>query len=374
MGWAMNLKLFHVCAPVILVAACGVKEHPRSMAMTAESGGFPGGSGGVGGKAGGAGGATRPPDGGPALNDGGRTGGGGTGGGGGGGGSGSGGKTTTDARPDVAPSSGGGVTINGTQVPKSDVIVFLHIGHSNMAGRVTTPEELRPLNFQTHPQLWAYAKGGVWKPAKEPLSADSMNGSCGGVGCAGLPAGAGPGMSILRAALAAAPDKYMVSIGRGQSGLTAGFCRSFRKGGLLYDFVMGPAMELKGKVTFGGIWTMFGQSEINDASNNSRFGDCMVGIANDMRSDLGEPELPFVVGDWEEEAEGSLDTSSSTARVIIPQMRALPMRITRSVLIATDKLPMNPLDGQHYDLTGYKLWAERGFDLLTKEGWTPWAP
>ena len=64
---------------------------------------------------------------------------------------------------------------------------------------------------------------------------------------------------------------------------------------------------------------------------------------------------------------------SSTGRAVIPQMRMLPMRIPRSVLIATDGLPMNPLDGQHYDLTGYKMWAERGFALLKMNGLAPWA-
>ena len=253
--------------------------------------------------------------------------------------------------------------VNGTLVPKEKVVVFLHIGHSNMAGRTTTPQSLRPLSFETHPQLWAYGRNGTWRAAKEPLSADSMTGNCGGVGCSGLSAGAGPGMSILRAALAVAPDAYVVSIGRGQSGLTGGYCRSFRKGGLLYNFVMGPALELKGKVTFGGIWTMLGLSEVNDASNNSRFGDCMVGVANDMRADLGEPDLPFLVGDWEE-ARGGVSRSSGTGRQIIPQLEALPMRISRSVLIPSEGLPINPLDGHHYDLTGHKLWAERGISLL----------
>jgi hypothetical protein len=322
----MKLQSLRVGPAVLFVVACGLEEHPR-----------PGGA------------APQTPDGGPASR-------------------------ADSAVRDAAPiPSSSGVTIDGTPVDRSNVVVFLHIGHSNMAGRVTTPEELRPFNFETHPRLWAYGKGGVWKPAKEPLSGDSMTDTCGGVGCAGLPFGAGPGMSILRAALAAAPDKYLVSIGRGQSGLTSGFCRSFRKGGLLYDFVMGPAMELKGKVTFGAIWTMFGQSEINDAANYSRFGDCMVGVASDMRTDLGEPDLPFVVGDWEEEADGSLTTTSRTGLAIVPQLRALPTRISRSVLIPTAGLPMNPLDGQHYDLTGYKLWAERGLGLLRMNGWSPWA-
>jgi hypothetical protein len=264
------------------------------------------------------------------------------------------------------------VTINGTVVPRDKVLVFLHIGHSNMAGRTTTPEALRPLSFETHPQLWAYAKGGVWRPAKEPLSADSMTGSCGGVGCAGLPFGAGPGMSILRAALAASPDSYVVSIGRGQSGTTGGYCRSFRKGGLLYDFVMGPAMELRGRVTFAAIWTMLGLSEVNDRANAARFGECMAGVASDMRADLGEPDLPFLAGDWEE-ADGDVSRDSSTGRVIIPQLEALPMRITRAALIPSTGLPINPLDGHHYDLTGHKMWAERGVALLKTNGWAPWA-
>ena len=100
------------------------------------------------------------------------------------------------------------------------MIVFLHLGHSNMAGRTNTPPELRPLNFETHPQLWAYAKGGAWRPAKEPLSGDHLTRG-----------GAGPGMSILRTALDLAPDDaYMVSIGRGHDGSIGGYCRNFRKG------------------------------------------------------------------------------------------------------------------------------------------------
>jgi hypothetical protein len=276
-----------------------------------------------------------------------------------------------DAAPAVNP--GAGVTINGVFVPRDRAIVFLHIGHSNMAGRTTTPEELRPLSFETHPHLWAYGKGGVWRPAKEPLAADSLTSTCGGVGCAGLPNGAGPGMSILRTALAAAPDAYVISIGRGQSGTNGGYCRSFRKGGLLYDFVMGPAQELKGKVTFAAVWTMLGLSEDNDGPNNARFGDCMVAVANDMRRDLGEPDLPFVMGDWEAGAEGDLAPTSSVGQIVVPQLHALPDRIPRSVLIPTEGLPINALDGHHYDLEGHKLWAERGMALLKMKGWMPWA-
>jgi hypothetical protein len=253
------------------------------------------------------------------------------------------------------------VTIGGVFIPRARAIVFLHIGHSNMAGRADTPESLRPFNYDTHPRLWAYARGGAWRPAHEPLSPDNLTGNR-----------AGPGMSILHAALALAPeDAYLISIGHGHSGTYGGYCRSYRRGGLLYDLVMTPARELRGKVTFGAIFTMFGTSEADDMANAGSFGACMRGVAADMRADLSEPDLPFMMGDWEAEAADYLRITSPTAQVVIPQLRALPAQVPRSALIPTEMLPVVP-DDHHYDLLGYKLWAERGFAILTRNGWARW--
>jgi hypothetical protein len=41
------------------------------------------------------------------------------------------------------------------------------------------------------------------------------------------------------------------------------------------------------------------------------------------------------------------------------------------VLIPIDALPLNPRDNPHFDLTGHKFWAERGLELIRKNGWTP---
>jgi hypothetical protein len=198
----------------------------------------------------------------------------------------------------MPPPAGDGVVIGGMAVPRDKAIVFLHLGHSNMAGRTTTPPELRPLNFETHPRLWAYAKGGAFRPAKEPLSGDHLTRG-----------GAGPGMSILRTALEMAPDDaQVISIGRGHDGSIGGYCRNFRKGGLLYDVVMVPAVELKGRVTFGAIFVMLGVNEFRrDLANLTRFNECLAGIAADMRGDLGDADIPFLLGDWEAGATGAFD-------------------------------------------------------------------
>ena len=207
-----------------------------------------------------------------------------------------------DGSPDAATGpAGAAVTIAGAVVPKERALVFLHIGHSNMAGRSENPISERPFHYDTHPRLWAYGTGGAWRPAREPLSADSMT-----------QGRAGPGMSILRTALARAPEAHVISIGRGQSGQTSGYCRSYRKGGLLYHFVMEPAMELRGKVTFAAVFVMFGISEVNDMANAGSFAACAQAVARDMRADLGEPDLPFVFGDWEEEAMTDLTPDSES--------------------------------------------------------------
>jgi hypothetical protein len=164
----------------------------------------------------------------------------------------------------------------------------------------------------------------------------------------------------------------MVSIGRGHDGSIGGHCRNFRKGALLYDFVMAPALELKGKVTFGAIFTMLGVNEFRrDAVNLPHFHECLEGIASDMRADLGDPNIPFVMGDWEAGATGAFDPTRDYAITTRAQIKMAAANIPRSVLIPTEMLPM--FDDHHYNLVGYKLWAERGFQLLQAAGLTPWA-
>ena len=158
-----------------------------------------------------------------------------------------------DAAPPVAPLSGVTVSINGTVVPKEKVVVILHLGHSNMAGRAKDPAEQTPYFYDTDPHLWRYQVGGIWTPAKEWLCPDG-----GTPGISPSNQGAGPGMALLRSGLAVAPDAYFVSIGQGKAVEFMGNCFSFRKGGIFYETMMGPARELKGKVTFGGLFVMLG--------------------------------------------------------------------------------------------------------------------
>lgn len=271
-------------------------------------------------------------------------------------------------RPDASQSPDGpvtgtvGVTIAGHFVPREKALVVLHIGHSNMAGRATGPAELKPLFYDITPQLFVY-RDGTFAPAQEPTAPDNQEGQA-----------AGPGMALLHTVQAAAPaDAAVISIGRGQSGSFAGYCSNFRKGGLFYDFVMKPAVALKGQVTFVALFTMLGQSEHNaTAAQQHAFSDCMSGIAADVRGDLDEPDLPFMVGDYEAGiTKADIAPTTPFAQAIIAQIKTIPGKTPRAAIIPTDGVAME--DDHHFNMAGHKLWAERAIKLLVDNGWAPWA-
>jgi hypothetical protein len=284
--------------------------------------------------------------------------------------------TTADAggRPtDTGPAAGGppvsGVTvsINGMPVPREKAIVILHLGHSNMAGRAQDPAALKPYFYDTDPHLWQYQKGGQWTPAREPLCGDG-----GTPGVTPSNQGAGPGMALLRRALAVAPDAYIISIGRGESLDYDASCFTFRKGGLFYDTVAGPAVELKGKVTFAGLFVMLSYDARTDAkAQNGGFLTCLQGMAADFRGDLGEPNLPFIQGDYERGATGTFSPDCCGAPGVIAQLARLSMTITRSFLIPSDGIEMQ--DNHHYDMAGHREWADRAFKGMAVNGMLPWA-
>jgi hypothetical protein len=271
------------------------------------------------------------------------------------------------AQPGSPPLTGPGVVINGVAVPKDKVIVLLHIGHSNMAGRAKDPASEMPYFYDTDPHLWQYQAGGVWKPAREPLCPDG-----GTPGVRPNNQGAGPGMALLHSALALAPDAYIVSIGLGRSLDYQASCFTFRKGGVFYDPIISIARELKGKVTFGGVFTMFSyDGRRNPKAANGGFIDCLAGLAAEYRADLGEPDLPFVVGDYERGASQGFSPDCCGAPQVIEQLKLVPTRIPHSFLIPTDGVSMQ--DDHHYNMAGHHLWADRALKGMSTTGLAPWA-
>ena len=314
-------------ALLLLSGSCGVKPHFHEGANNVAGSGGAGGGGSAGGAGGNSSGSDAPVDGPPGPS------------------------------PDPSP----GVTINGRFIPRDRAVVFIHVGHSDMAGRADGPANLRPFFTDTSPQLWVYATGGAFRPAREPTAGDS--------GSAGK---AGPGMAILKTALAGATEVTFISIGHGHSGAAGGYCPNFRRGKTIWPTFMDAARELKGKVTFGGLFTMFGITEYHVPDGPAQVGDCIIGLTNEVRAELEAPDMPLLVGGWNMGGTGIYSPNSEYGRAARPELEKIPMRDMRAGLISTDGLPMH--DDRHLNMAGHKGWAERAFMIMMEKGWTPWAP
>jgi len=198
---------------LVLLFACGVQEHeqPAEAVMRTRpviappapsSGGTPSSGGSVAAAGSpGAGGALPMAGGRPGFGGFGTTGGASVGGGvtNAGGGGASGGGVAAGGSPIGGSATGGNaaatggsttatggrsgilVDINGTMLPKEDVIAFIHLGHSNMAGRTSSPSSERPYHFEELDlHAWMF-KNNLWDPALEPTAGDEDNTSFGRV-------------------------------------------------------------------------------------------------------------------------------------------------------------------------------------------------
>jgi hypothetical protein len=288
-----------------------------------------------------------------------------------------GGAPPSDASADAAATgpvlSGITVNINGTSVPKEKAIAFIHFGHSNMAGRAGGPIPSRPYFFdQADPHGWLY-RNGAFQPALEPNTAGDQ-------GTAGPPLGpnqttplGGPGTAIIKESIALAPDYYFISLGYG---VGSAYCSQFLPQGLYYDQVMAAPRALKGQVTFGAIFVMLGITERHGTMQDiTGYPQCINSLITSIRTELGEPNLPLLLTDYEMSAVGTLAPTVPFAQQMIPEIHMVPSVVSNSALVPTDMLPLaDPTqpDGHHFDLDGHHTWVQRALKIMQDKGWFPW--
>lgn len=351
-------------AAALVLIACGVQEHPHETTMIgvgddfgpiSGTGNMPIGSAGTATTVAGTGtvGGTAPVTFG------------GTGGTGGAGGSAAAGAPPaggTGGAGGSAPTTGGsspsGVTINlgGVEVPKERAIAFIHVGHSNMAGRATVPNASRPYHFQeTHPHAWMYHPGSSPALAIEPKTAGDS------------PA-AGPGTALVKEAAMLAPDTYFISLGFGKA---SAYCSQFLPNGLYYDQLIDGPKKIKGRVTFGAIFIYLGITERHgsDADRNG-FATCINDLVTAIRTDVGEPNLPFMMNDYEMGATGELAPGGAVYNAIKPQIDKVPQVVSNSALVSAMGLGME--DDHHFNLDGQRTWVQRAMMTMQQRGWFTW--
>ncbi len=265
--------------------------------------------------------------------------------------------------------SGLSIVINGVQVPKEKAIAFIHIGHSNMAGRGDAPATLRPYFFmQPDPHGWMFHTKNGFQPADEPLTAGDPGNYTDEIPGQTLPLG-GPGTAIIKESIALAPDDYFISLGYG---VGTAYCSEFLPGALYYNDLMAAPLALKGKVTFGAIFVMLGITERHGTADDiTGYPACINKLVTAIRTDLGEPNLPLLLTDYEMEAT-DLPPTAAFGMAIIPQIRLVPSVVCNSALVPTSGLVMLPGMEHHFDLPGHQVWVQRALAMMQQRGWFPW--
>jgi hypothetical protein len=263
------------------------------------------------------------------------------------------------SEPSTPPPPPSGVTINlgGVEVPKEHAIAFIHIGHSNMAGRASRPNSSRPFHFQeTHPRAWLYHPGSPPELALEPNTAgDTPN--------------AGPGTALVKeAAMLAAPDYYFISLG---FGYPSAYCSQFLPSGLYYDQLIAGPLAIKDRVTFGGIFIYLGITERHGTeADRTGFPNCINELATAIRNDVGVPDLPLLINDYEVEGTGEFRVGGEVANAIMPQIAKIPSTVLSSALVSAEGLGMQ--DNHHFNLDGHRVWVQRALATMQEKSWFPW--
>jgi hypothetical protein len=267
--------------------------------------------------------------------------------------------TSPPPRDTGVPPSGTTIMIGNNVVAKENAIAFIHLGHSNMAGRATGPASLAAyMQRDIDPFAWMYHVGMTLQPALEPFTAGDGAGNQYG----------GPGTPLLKQAAALAPGKYFISLGFGKG---SAYCSQFLPGALYYDSLIAAPKAIKGRVTFAAIVILLGITERHGtAADISGFSGCINQLVTAIRTDVGEPNLPLLINNYEQEATGELAPTGAFAQQIIPQINKIPGVVSNSVLVDTSGLAMQ--DDHHFNFDGHKTYTARVLQTMKDKGWFPW--
>jgi hypothetical protein len=267
--------------------------------------------------------------------------------------------TSTAGTGGAAAGGASGMTINlgGVEVPKEKAIAFIHVGHSNMAGQARTPQSSYAFHFsETHPHAYMYHAGSAPALAIEPKTAGGP--------------GAGPGTALVKEAAMASPDYYFVSLGYGEP---MAYCSQFLPGALFYENLIKAPKAIKEHVTFGGIFIYLGITERHGtAADVASFPDCINTLVTNIRKDVGEPNLPALMNDYEVDATGEFVVGGAVANAIMPQIAKCPSVVSNFALVSADGIGMQ--DDHHFNLDGQRQWVQRALQTMKDKSWRFWAP
>lgn len=213
----------------------------------------------------------------------------------------------------------------GSLSPPNDLDVYLLCGQSNMAGRGAIDGAE---NESRSRRVWTFDRESRWRPADHPLHWDRPD------------AGVGPGLAFG----IAVHERTGRPVGLVPCAVGGSPLSRWEKGGDLYAAAVDRATNARMRGRLRGVLWHQGETDAMRADLAESYGDRLTRMVADLRADLGEPELPLVVG-----LLGPLPAEKFPHREAVNAALAeLPKRAPRVGVVSADGLTCGP-DGIHLD-------------------------
>jgi hypothetical protein len=217
--------------------------------------------------------------------------------------------------------------------------LFLLMGQSNMKGRGVMPEE--PL---ADPRIVAmHVRDDQWYLARHPLHLTGDAQTFAGHDNAGV----GPGLRFAETVAAAAPN---VRIGLIPCAVGGTRIDLWQKGARLYDNAVRRAKlavettaPVKGRIR-GALWL---QGEADSPPDRAAVYEAkLLKLVDDLRADLGEPDLPFIactIGEMKADTDRQQRPAINTILLKLPELRP------NTACVDARELKTSIGDGVHFD-------------------------
>ena len=233
------------------------------------------------------------------------------------------------------------VAVHPIQLPvKEKLHLYLLMGQSNMAGRGQIGAE----DKTPHPRVLLFTLQGKWEPAVEPVTHDKP----------GM-LGVGPALAFGKAMAASDPG---ATIGLVPCAFGGTPLKRWERTGDLYSNAVQRARLAMREGTLKGIIWHQGESDSDTATNANSYSDRLSRMIQDIRADLGTPDLPFVVGQIGEFLYDRGPEHSPYARVVNSALAVLPEKVPATAC-APSKGLKDKGDVLHFDAASQREFGRR---------------
>jgi hypothetical protein len=220
--------------------------------------------------------------------------------------------------------------------PKEKLHIYLLMGQSNMAGR----GKVEAIDRRQDARILAFNRDNRWSMASEPLHWDKPE-----------IAGVGPGLSFARTMAEKNPD---ITIGLVPCAFGDTPLSRWEKGSDLYKATVERAKAAAEFGTLKGVLWHQGEGDAN-ATGAPTYGTRLTKMISDFRHDVGQYQLPFVVGEL---GEFCVNRSDAHARTINIALQGVPRKMPVSACVSAKNLKDGG-DVLHFDAASQREFGKR---------------